>query len=385
MHNNVVDNYSNHIAIIGAGISGLALGCILKKANIPAVIFEKSKDISDYGAGISISPNGIRILKNLNLYDEVVNISSNPKKADFYSGNKKINSFEIDVVTTSRQVLYKSLYEKYISMNGEILFGHELCNTNFEKLELHFSDDKAYQVRHIAACDGIKSICRKKIEYQMDPEYSGYSVWRAIVEKKQKNTKTFLGPNHHIVTYPISDSKISFVAAIKTTKKYEESWRSSGTYNELKNDLILANKDSYSIIDENTNLFKWGIFTRPQLKNISYKNLTLLGDAAHPIVPFIGQGGCLALEDAYAFGNLLIKYDADINKAQKAYENIRIKRIKAVANLSLRQGYLNHISNPFVIFLRNCVMRYLPSLAMKSIRKKVWNYDLESEIRDYRY
>ena len=385
MHNNVVDNYSNHIAIIGAGISGLALGCILKKANIPAVIFEKSKDISDYGAGISISPNGIRILKNLNLYDEVVNISSNPKKADFYSGNKKINSFEIDVVTTSRQVLYKSLYEKYISMNGEILFGHELCNTNFEKLELHFTDDKAYQVRHIAACDGIKSICRKKIEYQMDPEYSGYSVWRAIVEKKQKNTKTFLGPNHHIVTYPISDSKISFVAAIKTTKKYEESWRSSGTYNELKNDLILANKDSYSFIDENTNLFKWGIFTRPQLKNISYKNLTLLGDAAHPIVPFIGQGGCLALEDAYAFGNLLIKYDADTNKAQKAYENIRIKRIKAVANLSLRQGYLNHISNPFVIFLRNCVMRYLPSLAMKSIRKKVWNYDLESEIRDYRY
>ena len=140
MHNDVVDNYSSHIAIIGAGISGLALGCILKKANIPAVIFEKSKDISDYGAGISISPNGIRILKNLNLYDEVVDVSSNPKKADFYSDNKKINSFEIDVVTTSRQVLYKSLYEKYISMNGEILFGHELCNTNFEKLELHFLD-----------------------------------------------------------------------------------------------------------------------------------------------------------------------------------------------------------------------------------------------------
>ena len=86
MHNNVVNNYSNHIAIIGAGISGLALGCILKKANIPAVIFEKSKDISDYGAGISISPNGIKVLKNLELYDEVVGASSNPKQADFYFG-----------------------------------------------------------------------------------------------------------------------------------------------------------------------------------------------------------------------------------------------------------------------------------------------------------
>ena len=384
MHNNIVNKYSNHIAIIGAGISGLTLGCILKKASIPAVIFEKSKDISDYGAGISISPNGIRVLKNLELYDEVVGVSSNPKQADFYSGNKKINSFKIDVVTTSRQILYKSLYEKYISMNGEILFGHELCGANFDKLELHFLCNKRYKVRHIAACDGIKSICRKKFESQMDPVYSGYSVWRAIVEKKQKNTKTFLGSNHHIVTYPISDRKISFVAAIKTSKKYKESWRSSGTYTELKNDLASANEDAYSFINENTCLFKWGVYTRPHIKNITYNNLTLLGDAAHPIVPFIGQGGCLALEDAYAFGNLLIKYDADINKAQKAYENIRIKRIKAVTNLSLRQGYLNHISNSFVIFLRNCVMRYLPSLAMKSIRRKVWNYDLEAEIRDYR-
>ncbi len=385
MHNNPVNNYSNHIAIIGAGISGLALGCILKEANIPVVVFEKSSDVSDYGAGISISPNAIKVLKHLDIFKEIISVSPNPNKAVFFSNNKKINSFDINVITTSRQVLYKFLYKKYRSLDGEILFDHELCDVDFDKVELKLSDNKTFKVKHIAACDGIKSICRKKIDCHKEPVYSGYSVWRAIVAKKQKNTHTFLGPNHHIVTYPISDSKISFVAAIKTTSKYEESWRSSGTYNELKNDLILANKDSYSFIDENTNLFKWGVFTRPQLKNIRYKNLTLLGDAAHPIVPFIGQGGCLALEDAYAFGNLLIKYDADINKAQKAYENIRIKRIKAVTNLSLRQGYLNHISNPFIIFLRNCVMRYLPSLAMKSIRKKVWNYDLETEIKDYRY
>ena len=383
MHNIHVDKYSNHIAIVGAGISGLTLGCILKKANIPAVIFEKSKDVSDYGAGISISPNGIRILKNLNLYNEIMNVSSNPKQADFYHGNNKINSFNIDVITTSRQVLFKSLYEKYISMNGEILFEHELYNANFNKLKLHFLGDKIYKVRHIAACDGIKSLCRKKVEYQTNPVYSGYSVWRAIVEKKQKNTKTFLGSNHHIVTYPISDRKISFVAAIKTSKKYKELWRSSGTYTELKNDLASANEDAYSFINENTSLFKWGVYIRPHVKNITYNNLTLLGDAAHPIVPFIGQGGCLALEDAYAFGNLLIKYDQNINRAQYAYQMLRIKRIKTVAKLSLRQGYLNHISNPFIVLLRNLFMKHLPSLAIRPIREKVWDYDLDSEIRDY--
>jgi len=379
-----VNNYSNHIAIIGAGISGLALSCILKKANIPVVVFEKSSNVSDYGAGISISPNGIKVLKYLNIYNEIISVSPKPKKAVFFSNNKKINSFDINVITTSRKVLYKFLYNKYKSLDGEIFFDHDLCDVDFDKAELKFSGDKIYKVKHIAACDGIKSLCRKKIDYQKEPVYSGYSVWRAIVEKKQQNTHTFLGPNHHIVTYPISNSKISFVAAIKTSKKYKESWKSSGTYNELRNDLTFSNKDSYSFINENTPLFKWGVYIRPHIKNITYKNLTLLGDAAHPIVPFIGQGGCLALEDAYIFGNLLIKYGSDINKTQNTYEALRIKRIKTIANMSLRQGHLNHISNPIIVYIRNFVMQYFPSLAIGSVRKKIWNYDPEEEIRNFK-
>ena len=384
VHNCNMQNYEDYIAIIGAGISGLALGCILKKADIPVIIFEKSTDISEYGAGISISPNGAKVLKYLNLYDEIISISSNPKQADFFSNDKKINTFDVDVITTSRQDLYKSLYKKYISLDGQILFDHKLCDVDFDKSELNFLDCKTYKVRHIAACDGIKSICRNQLDSQKEPIYSGYSVWRAIVEKKQKNTQTFLGPNHHIVTYPISDSKISFVAAIKTPKKYKESWKSIGTYEELRNDLVFSNKDFYSFINAETPLFKWGIYIRPLLKNIKYKNLTLLGDAAHPIVPFIGQGGCLALEDAYTFGNLLIKYDSDINKTQNAYEVLRIKRIKTIANMSLRQGHLNHISNPTIVFLRNFVMQYFPSLAMRSVREKIWNYHPEEEIRNFK-
>ena len=117
-----MNNYSNHIAIIGAGIAGLVLSCILKKANIPVVLFEKSSDVSDYGAGISISPNGIKVLKYLNIYNEIISVSPKPKKAVFFSNNKKINSFDIDVITTSRKVLYKFLYNKYKSLDGEIFF-----------------------------------------------------------------------------------------------------------------------------------------------------------------------------------------------------------------------------------------------------------------------
>ena len=378
-----MNEYHDHIAIVGAGISGLALACILKKAKIPVVVFEKSKQVSDYGAGISLSPNGMRVLKELDIFNEVVSVSANPNQATFFSGNKKINSFDVDVITTSRQVLYKSLYEKYKFLNGEILFDHDLSNLDCINLKVSFTNSKEYKIAHIAACDGIKSLCRQTNEIESEPIYSGYSVWRAVLKKSQKEIKTFLGPNHHIVTYPISNSKISFVAAIKTSKQYKESWRTVGTFNELKEDLGISNSNFYSFINEDTSLFKWGVYIRPLIKNLKYNNLTLLGDAAHPIVPFLGQGGCLALEDAYIFGNLLIKHNSDFDKAQNVYESVRKKRIKTVMNLSLRQGYLNHISNPVIVFLRNLVMRYMPSLAMRSIKFKVWNYDPSLDIKNF--
>ena len=70
-----------------------------------------------------------------------------------------------------------------MSLDGEILFDHELCDVDLDTLELNFSGDKTFKVRHIAACDGIKSLCRKKIDCYTEPVYSGYSVWRAIVKK----------------------------------------------------------------------------------------------------------------------------------------------------------------------------------------------------------
>ena len=382
MHNILVD-YSNHIAIIGAGISGLTLACILKNAKIPVVVFEKSNDVSDHGAGISISPNGIRVLKHLSIYDDLISKSANPKEAIYSSINKKIATFQVNVITTSRKVLYEVLYKKFIGMGGIILFNHQLSKVDIENLKLYFSNNTSYKVRHIAACDGIKSICRNSIESRKDPLYSGYSVWRAIINKNQKNIKTYLGPNHHIVSYPITNSKVSFVAVVKTNGSYQESWRTAGTYAELKNDLSHSNHEFFSFINEKTSLFKWGVYIRPAVKNLIYNNLTLLGDAAHPIVPFIGQGGCLALEDAYVFGNLLIKYHSDIHKAQNIYESLRLERIKKISNLSLRQGFLNHLSNPLMVFLRNFVMKFFPYFAMRSIKSNVWNYDPRHYIDNY--
>ena len=374
-------DFSGHIGIIGAGISGLALGCFLKKADIPVVIFEKSNDISEYGAGISLSPNGLRVLKALGIFKKIQRLSGNPYKAYFFSNNKKVTSFPVDVITTSRQTLYKSLLENYLSYDGDILFNHELLDLDVNSLKISFSNGSIFNVGHLVACDGIKSICRKfHDKLDSEPIYSGYSVWRAIVDKKQENIETYLGPNHHIVTYPIDKSRTSFVAAIKTNKMYKESWRSIGTKEEMLKDLPKISKKAYSFLDTDINLYKWGVYTRPNIKSLYMKNITFLGDAAHPIVPFMGQGGCLALEDAFVFSELVSKFKNDFSKIQYAYEKIRLKRIKKIKARSEIQGHLNHIKNPFFILCRNLIMKFSPIIP--TIVKDIWDYDASIEINN---
>ena len=374
-----MDNYRNHIAVIGGGISGLALGCTLQEAKIPVAIFEQSSEVSNYGAGISISPNGIKILKNLGIYQDILERSANPKNAVHFSNNKQIKSFDVDVITTTRKTLYEVLLNKYIELGGEILFNHKLRYIDINNSELHFSNNITYKVKHIAACDGIKSICRNQILPKDNPVYSGYSVWRSIVDKKQDNIETLLGPNHHIVTYPISSSKISFVAAVNTNKEYIESWKAPGSLEELKLDLPISAYNFLSLLDDRSTLYKWGVYTRPAPRSLCFENLTLLGDAAHPIVPFIGQGGCLALEDAYAFGKLICSYKGDIKNSQMAYENLRLPRIHKIKSLSERQGYLNHIKNPILVMGRNMIIKYAPSIGMRSI-KQIWDYDIDKAL-----
>ncbi|MDB9764033.1 FAD-dependent monooxygenase [Gammaproteobacteria bacterium] len=372
-------DYSNHIAIIGAGISGLALGCMLKKANIPAIIFERSSVVSNYGAGISISPNGRDVLSYLEVDEVISKLSGNPKKALFFSNEVKITSIPSNVITTSRKILYKSLLEKYLQLDGDILFDHELIDIDCENINIFFSNNSSFNVQHVVACDGIKSSVRaKQMPGSKDPSYSGYSVWRAIIHRRQENIETHLGPNYHIVTYPVDESRTSFVAAIKTSKAYTESWKAKGSLEELKEDLPQESEIINSIFTEGDELYRWGVYTRPNITDLYSKNITFLGDAAHPIVPFIGQGGCLALEDAYVFGKLASKFRNNFKKIQYSYQKIRLKRVIKIKNESERQGFLNHLSNPLLVYSRNMFMKYTPIISSRI--KKIWTYDPDKEI-----
>jgi salicylate hydroxylase len=372
-------NYSDHIAIIGAGIAGLTLGIMLKKNNIPNVIFERSSDVSENGAGISISPNGKRVLEKLEILDELQINSGNSTKSIFYSNLKEITTISTNILTTSRKCLHDALLNKYIDLGGNIKFNSELKDMNTKQNQICLKNGEFFKVRHIAACDGIKSICHKKESaINSNPKYSGYSVWRVIFESKQTSINFHLGPNFHVVSYPVDSNRVSFVAALKNDNKFKESWKEKGTIDDLLDEVPPRIIDKYKSIKESKNIYRWGVYIRPQIEFLFKENITYLGDAAHPIVPFIGQGGCMALEDAYAFGYLLSKHNNDIEIAQKNYQKLRLKRIRSIHKSSLFQAKLNHLSNPFLVRLRNILMRYTGVISYRT--KSIWSYDITAEL-----
>ena len=370
-------DHSNFIAIIGAGISGLALGIILQRNKIPCIIFEKSEKISEYGAGISISPNGLAVLNNLDVIYDLKPLSRQPEQAIFFSNNKKINQIPINVFTTTRKSIYKVLLDKYQELKGEIYFGHEVVDVDNETKMLTFNDKKSTYVKHIIACDGIKSICQKKVSSMHDePKYSGYYVWRTIFPSNQTNIHFYLGSNFHVVSYPVDKERSSLVAAVKSKNKQNESWKQQGSIHNLLSEIPSNILKNYPSISENYGVYKWGIFLRPNVKSLFDNNITYVGDAAHPIVPFIGQGACLALEDSYVLGQLISKHN-NIKIAQAKYNKLRINRVRTIYRKSLNQGKLNHLRNPLLVFLRNFLMKYTNIISTQT--KSIWLYDVTNK------
>jgi len=169
------------------------------------------------------------------------------------------------------------------------------------------------------------------------------------------------------------------VACTKEEYEFTESWKEEGSYNDLLDDFSTYDPKIFPAIEDSMKLYKWGIYIRPPLKSMIAHNLTLVGDAAHPMVPFLGQGACMAIEDAYAFGILCKIENCDFAEAQKVFNAIRRFRTKKLQRSSMMQGKIYHMKNPLLVAARNAVMRYtnIPGNDLKSIH----DYDVEDAIK----
>ena len=375
------------VSIVGAGISGLTAGICLLKKNIPSVIYERNSAISEVSAGINLSPNATNLLQKIGVLEDLISFSHQPSKVVFRDHKgKKISSYRVNMgdekyLTLNRKRLVGVLYDKYLEHGGEVVFNNKI--EEFKKNDIT-SKDKSLDAELIFGCDGINSLLRTKKFKSVPPLFSGFIAWRSIKESscpfEQNNggdINFYLGPNSHIVTYPIGERTYSATCIIKSSDWTEESWILRGSKDEFESNFKDWNDDLLTYLSD-SELYKWGIFQRPPLESFSTNNLFLLGDSAHAMVPFLGQGSCLAIEDSYCVAEILEKKEL-MDEAKKIFDDLRLSRCKNIYRRSLRQAKLNHISNPLLTLLRNKLLSFLP-LADFMIRD-IHSYDLDAELK----
>lgn len=375
------------VGIVGAGIAGLTAGYALSEQGIEVNLFERSDSITEFGAGITLSKNATTLLGDLGLLDSIADIGFHPRKS-FIRDSKKcsvINSMELDdnFLTIDRRDLVEELALRFKGAKGIINTNKEVTSISPSTGTLSFANyqDETYDL--VLVCDGIRSSLRDSNFESQEPRFTNYIAWRGMTQIAQlprfedsDKVNVYYGPGSHWVHYPTGrDEKVNFVAIEKNPKWSEESWKVEGAKTDFLESFEGWNDDLISMAMSSERLYKWGIFERTLPKTLYNGRAILLGDAAHPMVPFLGQGGCLAIEDAYCLSSL-INQIGDLEEVLSIFDEMRNNRSRWIQKRSRLQGNFNHISNPLLTPIRNIFVKTL----MKKSVQNLHSYNLNKEL-----
>jgi salicylate hydroxylase len=221
-------------------------------------------------------------------------------------------------------------------------------------VELHFADGSSARGDLLIGADGLKSVVRQQIAGSVPATYTGDAAWRIIipVERLPANImepvmSVWMGPGGHAVGYYIrGGALLNFVALLETPDVSEESWTAKLPWTMLRDALIGWHGDVQTIIEaaDRNECYRWSLFSRPPIENWSTRRVTLLGDSAHPTLPYLAQGAAMAIEDGAVLARALAQA-GNIADALELYQRNRIARTSRIVRQSRENGALFHLGD----------------------------------------
>jgi len=348
---------SNRIAVIGGGIGGLTTALALLNRGLDVEVYEQAARLGELGAGIQISPNGTRILHALGLEQSLAAIQSLPlrKEIRHWRTGRTWNWYDLGAATQQRYGfphvllhrgdLHAMLVDGVRRLKPDAIHLTSRCVDvvqSDDHAEVRFENGETVRAAYVIGADGIHSKIRERLFGPSRPEFTGCVAWRAVVPMRQLPAEVatmvstnWLGPRGHVLHYPIRGGELmNLLAMVERDDWQVESWTVQGTIAELANDFPGWHADVQAIIQNVDTPYKWALMVRGPMESWSKGRVTLLGDACHPTLPFLGQGGVMAIEDAYVIAACLKTYFDDPGAALARYEAIRRERTAAVVRKS---------------------------------------------------
>lgn len=347
----------NRIAVIGGGIGGLTTALALLSRGLDVEVYEQAARLGELGAGIQISPNGTRILHALGLEQALSAIAVLPlrKEIRHWRTGRTWNWYDLGATTQQRYGfphvllhrgdLHAMLVDAVRRLKPDAIHLTSRCIDVVQSdghAEVRFDNGEAMRAAYVIGADGIHSRIRERLFGPSRPEFTGCVAWRAVVPMRRLPadvatmvSTNWLGPRGHLLHYPIRGGELlNFLSMVERDDWQVESWTVQGTTQELANDFSGWHADVQTIIQNIDTPYKWALMVRAPMECWSKGRVTLLGDACHPTLPFLGQGGVMAIEDAYVVAACLKTYFDDPGTALARYEDIRRERTAAVVRKS---------------------------------------------------
>ncbi len=392
----------DEIIIVGAGIGGLTLALALEQRGIDFQLYEQADSFEALGYGIQVSPNVVRVLRELGVEKQLESISHLCLGFELrcFNSDKVLAKWKLDndvpYYQCRRADLHQLLFNS-IQAQSRIHFSRrvEFYEQQDNQLLLHIVNQEPVRAKALIAADGVRSVIRQSFFPKHQAEYAGYAAFRAILPFQEKyspllgKATVWMGKNHHVVAYPNGNEKhgtywINLVLVVKDQHWHEQGWTIPADKQEVARDFAnqssLLNEILNDMVASPETCFKWGLFIHEPLPYWSQGKITLLGDAAHPMLPFQAQGAAMAIEDAYVLAEYIAS-ESDIEKALVKYQQARIQRATKVQQVSRNNADVFHASGVKAA-IRNFAFGLVSAINPNLLNQKsawIYDYDVKSD------
>ncbi|HEY2212751.1 MAG TPA: FAD-dependent monooxygenase [Bradyrhizobium sp.] len=394
---------SRTIFVAGAGIGGLTASLALAGQGFRVVVLERAERLEEAGAGLQLSPNASRVLVELGLQPRLAARAVIPDGISIMSARSggEVARLPLGEAATFRAgapywVVHRAdlqaALQAHVNENPDI----ELrLGCQFENAAPHAKGltivQRSGMTRQqepalaLIGADGIWSTVRHHLFPQVQPQFSGLIAWRGTLDATQlpreytsRRVQLWMGPNAHLVAYPVSGGRQINVVAVVPGTWNRPGWSAPGEPNEIKNAFGSSTwpGPTRMLIGAVDDWRKWALFTVPDGGEWSAGAITLLGDAAHAMLPFAAQGAGMAIEDAAVLAKCLAESvgetAASVTAALKRYARLRRSRVARVQRAARRNGMIYHLSGA-AAFARDLFIKSMGPQRM--LAQQNWIYD----------
>jgi salicylate hydroxylase len=378
------------VVVVGGGIGGLFAANALVARGFAVSVYEQAPNLGEVGAGVFLTPNSVRQLQRVDLGQAIETFGARVGSGSQYLRHNGVPIAPVQVTDSAGWNATFGMHRADLvdilasALPSDVVHtGHRCtgCEQSSDVARVSFANGAVVEADVVIAADGIHSELRHEVTPPSHPVFSGSVAYRGVIRHDRMpgwltgSWLMWLGKGKHFLTFPLRAGElINYVGFVPADAEMKESWSAPGDPDVLRREFAGWDPRIESLLSEVSMTFRWALYDREPLPTWSRGRLTLLGDAAHPMLPHLGQGANQSIEDGMALATILARANrTTVATALLAYEGLRRERVGHIQRGARENGLRYDSANP------DLAVRDAQIAAHAAFRRRLYDHDVVPE------